>query len=359
MNVLIIILQAVAAFFIGTILYDIVHYVLHVFLRSDYEVLRKIGRWHSAHHCFFPATLIIQREWTKKNLIRHVLLEYLIQMTGSLLCLFFFSSLAVYLAIIFESCIFIAVCYWRGVDPHHQPQKYLPFYRRGLFVDAAYHALHHAYPNNFYSGYIKLIDYVLGTGMQLKGKQIALTGASGALGSNMKILLENEGARVIPLKFNVDYTYQDYSKLKPVLEKTDILFLCHGSKYKDAQQANCDSFIQIIELFKHVRQRDLVPLEIWGVGSEIECHPCFGFKKLQVYARSKRNYAKQAKKYFHDRDIQYRHIVHSAFWSNMGPGLMSANFAAKATLFFLKRGFKYISVTYTGIALLNYIRFIF
>jgi hypothetical protein len=42
----------------------------------------------------------------------------------------------------------------------------------------------------------------------------------------------------------------------------------------------------------------------------------------------------------------------------MGPGLMSASFAAKVTLFLLKRGFKYVPVTYTGIAFINYFRFI-
>ena len=101
-----------------------------------------------------------------------------------------------------------------------------------------------------------------------------------------------------------------------------------------------------------------MPIEIWGVGSEIECHPCFGIKKIKVYAASKRNFARHARAYFHDRDIQYRHLVHSAFISPMGPGLMTANFAAAVTIFFLKRGFRYVPVTYTGFAFLNYFRFL-
>ncbi len=359
MTSLIILLQAVAAFLIGTIVYDVLHYLFHVCLKSNNKLLKQIGQLHSAHHRFFPATLTIQVEWTQQNLIRHVLFEYLTQVFATLLCLLFLNPIAIFLALIFESGLFLAVCYWRGVDLHHKPYKMLPSYRGGLFVSAAYHALHHVYPNNFYSGYIKVFDYLLGTGLQLKGKRIALTGSQGALGSNMKRLLEKEGAVVTPLKFGIDYQYDNYENIKELLAKTDILFLCHGSKYENAQQANCDSFVQMIEIFKTVRKRDLVPAEVWGVGSEIECHPCFGIKKLQVYAQSKRNYAKQAKKYFHEKDIQYKHIVHSAFSSRMGPGLMSANFAAIATLFFLKRGFKYIPVTYTGIAFLNYFRFAF
>jgi hypothetical protein len=52
-------------------------------------------------------------------------------------------------------------------------------------------------------------------------------------------------------------------------------------------------------------------------------------------------------------------LVHSAFISPMGPGLMTANFAAAYTLFLLKRGFRYVPVTYTGFAYLNYLRFVF
>jgi monoglucosyldiacylglycerol epimerase len=351
-------LQAVVAFLISTIVYDVLHYIFHLCIKSNNKLLKLIGHWHNIHHRFFPATLNIHIEWTKQNLIQHVLLEYLTQIIVTLLLLLFLNSVAIFLALFFESFLFLLVCYWRGVDFHHRSYSILPSHRGGFFVSASYHALHHIYPNNYYSGYVKILDYILGSGMQLKGKKIALTGANGALGSNIKILLEKEGAIISTIKFGVDYHYGDYEKLKILLADIDILFLCHGSKYDNAQQANCDSFIQIINTFINVRKRELIPLEIWGVGSEIECHPCFGIKKLKVYAQSKRNYAKQARVYFHDREIQYRHIVHSAFSSRMGPGLMSAKFAASATIFLLKRGFKYIPVTYTGIAFLNYFRFI-
>jgi monoglucosyldiacylglycerol epimerase len=164
---------------------------------------------------------------------------------------------------------------------------------------------------------------------------------------------------VTPFKFGVDYDYDHYEKLIPALAKADILFLCHGSKHDNAQQANCDSFVALIELFKQQHGRGLIPKEVWAVGSEIECHPCFGIKKLYPYANSKRHFAKHARAYFHSDDIQYRHIVHSAFNSPMGPGLMSARFAAKVTLFLLKRGFKYVPVTYTGFAFMNYFRYAF
>lgn len=354
-----IIIEAIIAFLMGTILFDFVHFGLHQCLRSNYFFLRSIGRLHSVHHRFYSAGLKIKTEWMQANLWQHVLFEYSVQTVGIVCCYFFFNKMAILLALFLETLILFYVLWCRGVDFHHKPYTVLPSYRGGPFVSAAYHAMHHFNPNHFFSGYIKVFDYLFGTGLQLTGKRIAMTGANGALGSNMKILLEKAGATVTTFKYGVDYNYDNYETLTTPFAQADILFLCHGSKYEDAQQANCDSYIRMIELFKSVHPRTMIPIEVWAVGSEIECHPCFGIKKIKIYARSKRNFAKVAHHYFHDKDIQYRHMVHSAFISKMGPGLMSAKFAARSTLFLLKRGFKYIPVSYTGFAYLNYFRFIF
>lgn len=351
--------QAMVAFLLGTLVFDILHYFFHLFVDSKYQLLKKIGNMHMMHHRFYTSNLKIHKEWQKQNFINHILVEYCSQLLGITICFLFFNPLSVVIALAFETIIFINVCLCKGVDARHKPYDVLPAEKGGIFVDADYHALHHVHPNKFFSSYIKLLDYILGTAHYLKGKNIVMTGASGALGSHMKKLLEKEDAHVTCLKYGVDYTYDDYERLKKPLESADILLLCHGSKFENAQQANCDSFVRIIELYKSVRKRALVPVEVWGTGSEIECHPCFGIKKIQVYAASKRNYARNARQYYRDRDMQYRHLVHSAFISQMGPGLMTANFAAKVTLFLIKRGFKYVPVTYTGFAFLNYLRFIF
>jgi sterol desaturase/sphingolipid hydroxylase (fatty acid hydroxylase superfamily) len=352
-------IEALFVFLFATVVFDIFHYLFHYFLKSRFHLLRKLGGLHTVHHRFFSVLLKIKNEWAKKNISRHVLIEYSVQTCAILCCGLFLVPTAIVLALLLNTVIFITVCYYRGVDPHHLSYDVLPSYRGGFFVTAEYHALHHVYPHNFFSSYVKVIDWVFGTAQQLNGKRVVMTGANGALGRHMKKRLEKEGALVTSCKFGEDYTYDNYEKLKEPLSTADILLLCHGSKYDHAQQANCDSYVAIIELFRSVRPRGLVPLEIWGVGSEIECHPCFGIKKIKVYAASKRNFARKAREYFQQRDIQYRHLVHSAFISPMGPGLMTANFAAAVTLFLLKRGFKYVPVTYTGFAFLNYFRFLF
>jgi hypothetical protein len=356
--ILSILLQTMFAFLLATVIFDIYHFFSHYCLKSNIRFFRLLGLLHLTHHRFYSSSLQINKQYSKKNFIQHIMLEYGFHLCCIGLCLFILNPLAVLFAALLETIIFIVVCFSRGIDAHHKPYKILPPYRNSLFVSSEYHALHHVHPTRYFSSYITLFDRLFGTAYHLREKRITITGANGALGSNMKKLLEKEGAKITTLKYGTDYTYDDYEKLKETLTNTDILLLCHGSKYENAQQANCDSFVKIIELFKAVRPRKLAPAEVWAVGSEIECHPCFGIKKIKVYAKSKRNFARYARQYYRDPDIQYRHLVHSAFISPMGPGLMTASFAAKASLFMLKRGFRYIPITYTGFAWINYLRFV-
>ncbi len=124
-------------------------------------------------------------------------------------------------------------------------------------------------------------------------------------------------------------------------------------------QANCESFVALIERFKALTKHRRFPVEVWAVGSEIECHPAFGDPDLKVYLESKRAFARHARRYYRDRDILYRHVVPSAFRSRMGPGLISGRTAAWLALFLIRRGLRYVPVTYTGVALVNYLKFLF
>ena len=357
-NFVVIGFQAWITFLVGTVLFDFIHYFLHQWMRSKHPFLRAIGRLHRYHHYFFSTSLKINKAFTFKNIIWQGIPEYMTQVIGSLFCLLFFNPIAIFIAIMIETYFFIEMLCVGGIDGNHRPLKRAKAYSIGVKVSPEYHALHHCYPQNYFGSELRLVDYILGTGCQIAKKRVALTGASGALGSCLKQLLEKEGAIVTPLKFGIDYDYSNYDGLTACLQNTDILVLSHGSKYDYAQQANCDSFVAIIELYKSLKKDILTPIEIWAVGSEIEFEPCFGDAKLLVYAQSKRNYAKIARTYFYDKNIQYRHIVPGGFTSSMGPGLMSAHFTAAITLFLIKRGFKYIPITYTGLAFFNYCRFL-
>ena len=184
-----------------------------------------------------------------------------------------------------------------------------------------------------------------------------LTGASGSFGSAIKTALEQEGNQVATLRYQRDWTYDDYSGADDKLRAADVLVLAHGSRVDQAMAANCDSFIALIERFRRLKAGHPSTPEIWAVGSEIELHPSWGNKDLLIYSRSKRAFARYAAGLFRDPSVTYRHIVPSAFTSRMGPGLMSGETAARVALFLIRRGWRYVPVTYTGVALANYFRF--
>jgi nucleoside-diphosphate-sugar epimerase len=129
--------------------------------------------------------------------------------------------------------------------------------------------------------------------------------------------------------------------------------------------ANCLSSIKLIELFRlhranpipsNISISQMLP-EIWYLGSEIEIISPPNTPDMLRYSASKRAFAKYARAYYDDRDFLYRHIIPAGFTSSMGKGLVSADWAAAVTMFFVRRGARYVPVTYTGMAYLNYFRF--
>ncbi len=347
--------EALALFFIATFVFDIIHYCLHLCLKSRRSWLRRLAWPHQAHHDFYDEWLKFHDDQIMPNLVRHVVPEYTTQMLVCASALLILEPLPVALVMTIFTILFVAVAFLKGKDRNHVAFTTLPAAHEAVFVGPTYHALHHVYPDSYLSSYTTMFDRVMGTACQVKGRRVALTGASGAFGSALKDLLEAAGAIVSPLKFGVDYTYDDYSGTDAALASADILVLAHGAKGADAQAANCVSFLALIARFKSLTIGRQVPVEVWAVGSEIECHPAFGVAELQSYARSKRTYARAAARLVYDPDVLYRHIVPSAFRSRMGPGLMSGRAAAWLAFWLIRRGCRYVPVTYTGIAFVNFV----
>ena len=354
------ILEGVGLFLAASTLFDVVHYVLHRFLKSRHGWLRRVGALHQAHHDFYTTALEFDDRFARANLLHHVIPEYSNQVLFTLPGYFLVGPWPVAVALAIETFIFAMVVIRGGMDEHHVEVGRRGTRRNhaaGAFVTADYHALHHIHPDRFYSSYVTLFDRLIGTACQIEGRRVALTGASGAFGSAMARLLEREGATVSTLKHGVDFTADDASPADEILRDADILVLAHGAKGPEAMAANCDSFVALIERFRSLKVPPLSPIEVWAVGSEIECHPSFGDPILKGYRRSKVAYARHARRYYADRDLIYRHVVPSSFRSAMGPGLISGDFAARCALFLIHRGFRYVPVTYTGIALVNYFKF--
>jgi monoglucosyldiacylglycerol epimerase len=353
--------QAFTIFVTATFVFDVIHYLLHRSVESRYQLLRRIGRLHLAHHDYFDTQLQFNSDLYFSNFIKHSLPEYVTQMMVCSLALLVFDWVPVAItASLFSVRVIISEFLLRGQDTHHRPMPIVPGRHGRIFVESTYHALHHIYRDNYISSYTTLFDRIMGTCCQLRGRRVAMTGSRGALGAPLKKRLEAEGvASVKPLIFGEDFTFDDYSSLDDTLRETDILVLCHGSKKDDAMQANCESFVAIIERFRTLARGRRLPAEIWAIGSESEIHPAFGNPARQIYMESKRAFAKHARRYYSDPSIIYRHIVPAGFKSRMGWGLISGATTAAVMLFLIKRGFRYVPITYTGFALANFFKFMF
>ena len=350
-------LKTAGLFVVATFVFDAIHFSLHVCLKSRFRWLRSLASPHEAHHQFFDRQLQYNDGAATPNLLYHVIPEFATQLLVCGLALLVLDALPVIVVGSIFTTLFVSAMILEGKDRNHIPLPIVPVARETLFVRSSYHAMHHIYPDSYVGSYTTLFDALMGTACQIKGRRVAITGASGSFGRAMRDLLQQAGASVVPLRFGVDWTYEDYSGAEAMLESADILVLAHGAKGNQAMQANCDSFLALIDRFKRLSSPRQVPLEVWAVGSEIECHPAGTDKGLQSYARSKRAFARAAATLTHDRHVLYRHIVPSSFRSAMGPGLMSGRTAATVAFWLVRRGFRYVPVTYTGIAFLNFIPF--
>jgi hypothetical protein len=352
-------LQAFGLFVVASFCFDVVHWLLHRFYESKIGLLKAIGGLHHTHHEFLDTELKFNDALIGKNFWRHRTWEFVNQVAFASIGYLVLPVPPVALTQALFTLAFIAGIVLKGKDSNHRASRVVPAPTNGVFVGWPYHSLHHLHPLKYFSSVTTTFDKLFGTGCQIAGRSVVLTGSSGAFGAPMKKILESEGAEVTGLKYGVDYTYDDYARAEPLLSAADILVLAHGSRVQDAMAANCDSFLALIERFRRLTRGRQRPPEVWALGSEIECHPAWGNPELQIYLQSKRAFARHARRYFHQTDLLYRHIVPSAFSSQMGPGLMSGELAAAWAWFLIKRGYRYVPVSYTGIALLNYLKFAF
>jgi hypothetical protein len=192
-------------------------------------------------------------------------------------------------------------------------------------------------------------------------RTFALTGASGGYGTALGDALRQRGANVMPLHYGPDWNYDNLNRCQEALTNADVLVLAHGTMMDHTMEANCTSFKNFIGTYRRLRSEQSTSSEVWALGSEIEFHPAPDIDYVRRYLESKRAYAKWASKLYWESQTGsfiYRHIVPAAFPSKMSTfGLMSARTAVRMTLYLISRDWRYVPVTYTGIAFLNYFKF--
>ncbi|KAL4982021.1 hypothetical protein BDW68DRAFT_195804 [Aspergillus falconensis] len=366
-----------AYFYISSSLFfDIVHFLLHQWSTSKFKALRWLAQCHQFHHLYYNRSLNFNSRYRRQNAWIALPLEAVCLCIGGLLGWFFLLQLAIIeqkdaqltplMTVLAVHLIRTSVViYMSGQDSNHVVYKTVPEDPSWLFVGPQFHALHHVHPDRYMGSVVKIFDWVAGTAYSLRNKNVVITGGSGAFGSAIVRRLQSEGVRNIHrLKFGEHWTHDDFSRVGSVFDELepDILILAHGTKGKDAMEANCTSTIRLIQLYLE-RQvgRDgagaikTLP-EIWYVGSEVELHPAFGGAEMHRYLASKRAFLPSARALYDDPRVLYRHIVPAAFQSPMGKAVVSADWAAGVMMWWIRRGARYVPVTYTGFAYLNFFK---
>ena len=350
-------LQAILAFVVSTALFDALHWVLHRWENSRFRILRAFSSWHWVHHKVLGLDMQINPAYARANIWFHILPEYLTSIVGTLIFLTIFPWPPIALVIAIRTVMLMMTLKEEGLDYNHMSMSRVGGQQGLLWVDNNYHAMHHGYPHAYFSSFTNIFDLAFGTGTQIKGRHFLVTGASGAFGSAMVARLTKAGGIVETAKSGVDFSAGNYAVMREKLERADVLLLAHGAKTEDTWNANVVTFTDLIDLFTDLGKTRLAPPEVWALGSEVELHGDMGLDELKAYSASKRAFALRARDYYRSDALLYRHIVPSSFTSPMGKGAMSADTAVTIALFFIRRGFKYVPVTLTGMAVLNYFRF--
>lgn len=248
------------------------------------------------------------------------------------------------------------------------------------FINRTYHWRHHFDDQKaYYSGTFALVDKILGTALSLKGKTIAITGASGTLGLALLTHLDRSGAKVIalssknePITLDINGQQQTIktitwqvgqeSELSQLLETVDILIINHGINVHGARtpeailqsyEINAFSCWRLMELFfTTVRtNKDIACKEVWVNTSEAEVNPALS----PLYELSKRTIGDLITLRRLDAPCVVRKLILGPFKSNLNPiGVMSADWVAQQIIKQAKADFRNIIVTINPITFIAF-----
>lgn len=248
-------------------------------------------------------------------------------------------------------------------DVTHKPGDLIELPKPWI-VNRTYHWRHHFDDQNaYYCGHFTIVDKLLGTSLALKGKTVAITGASGALGQALIAELSKHGAKVVALTTSdrafaegievLHWQIGAEEELRSRLQKVDIFILNHGvNVYGDrtpaaiqtSYEVNTFSTWRLAELFlETVTESSHKALkELWINTSEAEVNPALS----PLYELSKRALGDLITLRRLDAPCIIRKLVLGPFKSQLNPyGVMSASGVAWAIVALAKRDFRDIIVT--------------
>ncbi|MFM7441356.1 MAG: bifunctional sterol desaturase/short chain dehydrogenase, partial [Snowella sp.] len=347
-----------------------------------WQPLYKLHGWH--HRVFRPDLSVTSEEIYRKAHWYNDVPEALVMLTFSFLpglILFIwgfdYAWVTTFGSLYTFSFLVTAIARGTGVpkadeitDLTHRPGQFteIPANWR---VNRTYHWRHHFDDQKaYYCGTLTLVDKILGTALSLKGKTIAVTGASGTFGQSLlkylylsdakAIALTSQGnpvsievkGKVIPIK-TLTWQVGEEDALKELLETVDILVINHGvnvhsqrseEAINTAYEVNTFSGFRLMELFlKTVKtNKQIATKEVWVNTSEAEVNPAFS----PLYELSKRALGDLITLRRLDAPCVIRKVILGPFKSNLNPvGIMSADWTAKQVVKAAKRDSRNIIVT--------------
>jgi sterol desaturase/sphingolipid hydroxylase (fatty acid hydroxylase superfamily) len=344
-------------------------------LRDTYHALCHqftwLGKWHNKHHMAYRRDLsIVSPKIYQDSQLYNDMVESSLMILILTIVAILGHQWGLWLGVFYASTFLYgaSVRHFQGkmdTDYNHTPGP-LDTIPSTLWVNRTYHWRHHFDDvNAYYSGVFPLVDKILGTSLSLKGKSVAVTGASGALGQALIAELLKHNAKVLALTTNPDqfqtqqglkvlgWELGQEEELKKSLEKVDILIINHGvNVYSDrtstaihnSYQVNTFSALRLIDIFAAtVTGPDAkATKEIWVNTSEAEVSPAFS----PLYELSKRALGEIVTLKRLDRVCVIRKLILGPFKSQLNPyGVMSAPQVARAIIFFAKRDIRNIIVT--------------
>ncbi|MEL6262611.1 MAG: bifunctional sterol desaturase/short chain dehydrogenase [Cyanobacteria bacterium J06626_6] len=251
-----------------------------------------------------------------------------------------------------------------GTDLTHEPGPLTGIPGHWL-VNRTYHWRHHFDDTDaYYAGFFPMSDKLLGTALSLKGKTVAVTGASGTLGSALIKALARQGAKPVALTTSgraeipgavrvISWQAGREADLLEAFQRVDILLINHGinvmgekshQAISSSLEVNALSAWRLMETFLETvnNRTGRATKEVWVNTSEAEVNPAFS----PLYEISKRLIGDLINLRRTDAPCVIRKLVLGPFKSNLNPyGVMGADAIAQAILFLAKRDVRNIIVT--------------
>ncbi|ULP71865.1 Monoglucosyldiacylglycerol epimerase [Nodularia sphaerocarpa UHCC 0038] len=344
-------------------------------LRDSYHVLchevKWLAKWHNKHHQVYRRDLsIVSVQAYQDSQLYHDVVESSLLVAALTIIALVLQQMGLWLGV-FYGCTFLygaSVRYFFGkidTDYNHLPGP-LQIIPSVWWVNRTYHWRHHFDDvNAYYSGVFPLVDKILGTGLSLKGKTVALTGASGSLGQALAAELLKHNAKVVALTTNpekltpqtnfkvVSWELGNEAQLKDSLAKIDILIINHGVNVYNSRTPEAIASSYEVNTFSVLRLMDIflttvtgpqakATKEIWVNTSEAEVSPALS----PLYELSKRTLGNLVTLKRLDGTCVIRKLILGPFKSQLNPyGVMSAQQVARGILFLARRDYRNIIVT--------------